>query len=692
MAYTLTRTGAQIEEIHDTVDNLPNIVSNENLISNASFESSGSVTNPPDATPRNYNAGDELFRGMFAVGALTGVTYIDGKANGTGQLYTDVYKSEKQKLSTAAHVASIANINGSPVEIGASFVDIGDYWRVTFDMTNTFSVKFEQGNVATRHEVGTGCDQYTMTLQEATSNPYAIAGDYKEISDRANGKFKYVTGATANGFDIIQHTTIAAIQLKLVITTTLNLEEIGVVTRPFSSSPVVGDFVPSADAFQRALDLTDNTNSPCPELTWSGDFYCEKEVTVPRFGTKIVASGSPHKSRILTFQAIPMAPYITIKHTDSIECKDFSVVNTGSDIGFAFSTPQDNATTSQAGYCEWRNVQAIGFYNSWWLRASLWCNWTGCFSNSLAGIRFARNSNPYDLGLEPKAGGWNIYSPLGWFNNVNLISSCVFEDEEVGVFGAAMGLKLDNVTCQGQTGDSANNVVLPTSEDRTGVFLTSGTEGVRDGWVNNFTGTFYAESCDRPIYLKDQGTVLIESVFSQGGATDDRAETALHLNNSFVKVDSWVGQDWYETALTMENDSTLIGRVGGVATSIPKTIDGTSIHYEKTNQESYKVQYQYTSSASNSKTLPLNLSSRSHYRLNVGSLSNGTSVAYGNYHIYRHTSDATTVVVETTAASSLFNITVVGGKVVVTKTSNVQLDFQIFLEELTESITDVVSI
>ena len=155
MAYTFTRTGAQIEEIHNTVDDLPSIVSNENLISNSSFEIAGSVTNPPGSTPRSYNAGDELFSGFKAVGALSGVTYINGKLNGTGQLYVDIFKTEKQKLSTAPYVASIASSDGVAVESGALFVDNGDYWRVTFDMTNTFSVKFEQGKVATGHEVQT---------------------------------------------------------------------------------------------------------------------------------------------------------------------------------------------------------------------------------------------------------------------------------------------------------------------------------------------------------------------------------------------------------------------------------------------------------------------------------------------------------------------------------------------------------
>lgn len=168
MAYTFTRPGAQIEEIHNTVSDpstnqaftdaigkevIPKYVAGQNLIPNSDFSIAGSVASAPDATPRSYGADDELFQGFKAVSSLSGVTYVNGKLNGAGQLYVDVYKTEKQKLSTVAHVASIASSDGLPVESGASFVDSGDYWRVTFDMSNTFSVKFEEGNVSTKHEI-----------------------------------------------------------------------------------------------------------------------------------------------------------------------------------------------------------------------------------------------------------------------------------------------------------------------------------------------------------------------------------------------------------------------------------------------------------------------------------------------------------------------------------------------------------
>lgn len=125
---------------------------NPNLIRNSGFEIAGSVVNPPDATPRTYNAGDELFAGHFAVGALTGVTYVDGALNGSGQLYVDIQKSQKQQDSTSPVTPSIAGSDGLP-KPGATVVDNGTSWRVTYAMSDTFSVKLEYGSVVTRHDV-----------------------------------------------------------------------------------------------------------------------------------------------------------------------------------------------------------------------------------------------------------------------------------------------------------------------------------------------------------------------------------------------------------------------------------------------------------------------------------------------------------------------------------------------------------
>ena len=142
------------------VDISANDVFNDNLINNSNFETAGSVTNPPDATPRDYLSGDELFQGFKTVGAASGVTYVNGTLDGTGQIYVDVVKTTKMQQSTSGVVASIAASDGKPVTAGVTVNDNGQTYRVTFDLANVFSVKLEQGVTATRHRVRSLFDIY----------------------------------------------------------------------------------------------------------------------------------------------------------------------------------------------------------------------------------------------------------------------------------------------------------------------------------------------------------------------------------------------------------------------------------------------------------------------------------------------------------------------------------------------------
>ena len=188
------------------VDVNTNNIINPNLIRNSSFDVAGSVETPPDATSRSYNAGDELFSGIFASVNLSNVTYVDGKLNGTGHLYVDVYKTEKQKLSTSTYITSIASREGNPVEAGASFVDNGNYWRVTFDMVDTFSVKLEQGSIATKHGTGEGVADKASDL----NSPYVITtkkNDLQRAVDEAVKRkyddYKQINNASNSGSVVI---------------------------------------------------------------------------------------------------------------------------------------------------------------------------------------------------------------------------------------------------------------------------------------------------------------------------------------------------------------------------------------------------------------------------------------------------------------------------------------------------------
>ena len=238
MAYTFTRTGAQIEEIHNTVEDpksntqfsddirtiageyrglwpdtggsankgdtyqtqvsgtptgqyftaLQNTtvdpvgddvnwravvsfssISGANLLSNHNFiiASPDDSQPAPSATPRSYPPGFQIFSGVFAneTTGITNLTYVDGHVSFSGgDFYMPVANTGAiARLTAADFSASVADFDGKPRTRGASFALVGDEYRVTVgvdaledaggDATPLGSVKFEQGSVATGHDI-----------------------------------------------------------------------------------------------------------------------------------------------------------------------------------------------------------------------------------------------------------------------------------------------------------------------------------------------------------------------------------------------------------------------------------------------------------------------------------------------------------------------------------------------------------
>lgn len=148
-------------------DYVDNLVSRYNLLSNHNFliQTPDDTLDRPDTTPRNYPPGYQIFSGVFAnetVG-ITNLTYIDGHVSFSGgDFYFPVPNSGGiEKLTEFA--ASVADFDGKPRTRGVSYALVGDEYRITVTtdaledassvLTPLGSVKFEQGSVATGHEV-----------------------------------------------------------------------------------------------------------------------------------------------------------------------------------------------------------------------------------------------------------------------------------------------------------------------------------------------------------------------------------------------------------------------------------------------------------------------------------------------------------------------------------------------------------
>lgn len=140
-----------------------------NLLSNHNFliQTPDGSQPLPDATPRSYPPGYQIFSGVFAneITGITNLTYIDGRVSFSGgDLYFAVPNTGAiARLTSDQLTASVADFDGKPRTRGVSFALVGDEYRITVttdaledvssNPTPLGSVKFEQGSVATGHEV-----------------------------------------------------------------------------------------------------------------------------------------------------------------------------------------------------------------------------------------------------------------------------------------------------------------------------------------------------------------------------------------------------------------------------------------------------------------------------------------------------------------------------------------------------------
>lgn len=145
-----------------SLGNGANLLSNHNFI----IQSPDGSQPSPDATPRDYPPGFQIFSGVFAneTTGITNLTCIDGHVSFSGgDFYMPVTNTGAiARLNSNQLVASVADFDGKPRTRGVSFALVGDEYRVTVGVdaledtlanpTPLGSVKFEQGASSTNHE------------------------------------------------------------------------------------------------------------------------------------------------------------------------------------------------------------------------------------------------------------------------------------------------------------------------------------------------------------------------------------------------------------------------------------------------------------------------------------------------------------------------------------------------------------
>ncbi|AUR87099.1 hypothetical protein NVP1094O_48 [Vibrio phage 1.094.O._10N.286.55.E12] len=194
-----------------SIGNGANLLSNHNFLVQTPDDSQPL----PSATPTSYPPGYQIFSGVFAneTTGITNLTYIDGRVSFSGgDLYFAVPNAGGVERLTE-FAASVADFDGKPRTRGVSFALVGDEYRVTVGIdaledvsanpTPIGSVKFEQGSVATGHDV---CMSINEVFKQS-KNYYIDVSNYPDVKgdlsvDCSAGFKAAYDHAVSLGFDL----------------------------------------------------------------------------------------------------------------------------------------------------------------------------------------------------------------------------------------------------------------------------------------------------------------------------------------------------------------------------------------------------------------------------------------------------------------------------------------------------------
>lgn len=177
------------------------------------------------------------------------------------------------------------NSGGVPVDSDGNTITLqisdtqGDHSIKVLDKQENQEYYFQKVSAnASVNYVSGGYDIHD-TLAGAKARTDIASGSAIRITDRADGVFDYVTGETANGFDIIDHDTLP-LQLKLRIEGELNIRSVGVsisetdntaaILAAFNLMEPVGGTIVVDDRFPYTTPITLDTSSGAHIVTFRG--------------------------------------------------------------------------------------------------------------------------------------------------------------------------------------------------------------------------------------------------------------------------------------------------------------------------------------------------------------------------------------------------------------------------------------
>ncbi|HIH0842115.1 TPA: phage tail protein [Vibrio cholerae] len=225
-----------------------------------------------------------------------------------------------------------------------------------------------------------------------------------------------------------------------------------------------------------------------------------------------------------------------------------------------------------------RDMTIDGFRFGIWKRYSLWDEYRNLeLKRNTCGIRLSRHAYQSDNSDPSSSAIWNNWND-GYFHNVGTMDNVYCEGGEVGIWASTMCHTYMGVTCQGQRANGLNNDVLPTGMLGTGMYLDNG-KNTSSQSFNNAIISYYVESSDVGLHLKNRSYTSVDGFFMQGGPGNQKAHRQMIADNSHVMVRGLQGQDWFEAVVEAKNNSTVV--IEGVGNS---TQSGTKFISDATSR------------------------------------------------------------------------------------------------------------
>lgn len=392
----------------------------------------------------------------------------------------------------------------------------------------------------------------------------AVKTEENTAGNGGGGEYSVVltSAVTPNGYDIIQSVANPLISFKLRNSDSNESREFGATPSPADSTDEIKAL------FERTKDLGGGE-----AIINSGNNLVSAQILPDdeAFTEKLSFKGRHRTTSKITAAIGKDEQLFNVKEAFPIEMLWLESTTGGSGVAVGTSNTRQSAVNTL------KNSTIKDFRFAVWNRASVYNSYSDLtLIDNTCGIRLSRHDYQTTNANPDAPANWNIFSPLGWYNNAISMKNVNARGGEVGIWATSMCTHFDTVVCEGQDTDGTTNDVLPLTQKGTGLYVDSGTSGTKS-WSNVAT-CYYSEATEICAYIKDQEYFQFNGFFAQGGPNaGDRLQAALIADNSTVELTGFVGQQWFDNIIEAKNGAVVyLNSKGGPISGPLYSADPTS--------------------------------------------------------------------------------------------------------------------